>query len=479
MRILDYITVDDCGTVINPMIVEGQVQGGVSLGIGNALFEEVVYDDDGQLLTSTYIDYLLPTATDLPAIRVHHEDVPASQPARRQGGRGGWCGRGARRGPQRGGGRPRAARGATHPHPARARAGRRGDTEGGRGNGSEPARRRMKVAVVGTGVGGLAVAGHAGLVGHEVAVHDVREEAVGPVRERGGIEVRGKEEGVAPVVVATTDIGEAAEGADVVVVTTQGPEQGAAAAAMAPSLTPDQVVLVMPGCTFGAVEVRAVLEEHGAGGIGVAETDSFPYGCAVPEPAVSQITSVKKRFGVAVLPPERREEIVGLVQRVFDTAEAAPSVLHTGLSNMNAILHVAPMVVNAGRVEHGSPFDFYGEGITPSVARVVQATDDERVAVAGRSGSRCRRSESGWGPPTASRARTCSRSSRPSTEMCTDRSPHPRRYNSATSRKTCPAAPCRSPTLGGSSAWPRRSRPPASPSPMPSRARIRPKTDGR
>jgi opine dehydrogenase len=240
----------------------------------------------------------------------------------------------------------------------------------------------MKVAVVGTGVGGLAVAGHAGLQGLEVAVHDVREEAVGPVRERGGIEVRGKEKGSAPVVMASTDIGEVVEAADVVIVTTQGPEQGGAAASMASSLTPGQVVLVMPGCTFGAVEVRAVLEEHGAEGIGVAETDGFPYGCAVPEPAVSEITSVKKRFGVAVLPPEGREEIVGLVRRVFDTAEAAPSVLHTGLSNMNAILHVAPMVVNAGRVEDSSGFDFYGEGITPAVARVVQATDDERVAVA-------------------------------------------------------------------------------------------------
>jgi opine dehydrogenase len=244
----------------------------------------------------------------------------------------------------------------------------------------------MKVAVVGSGVGGLAVAGHAGLMGLEVAVHDVRDEAVGPVRERGGIEVRGKEEGFAPVVVATTDVEEVVEGADVVVVTTQGPDQGAAAASMAPSLVPGQVVLVMPGCTFGAVEVRAVLADHGAEGIGVAETDSFPYGCAVPEPAVSQITSVKKRFGVAVLPPERKEEIVSVVRRLFDTAEAATSVLHTGLSNMNAILHVAPMVLNAGRIESGSPFDFYGEGITSSVARVVQATDDERVAVAGALG---------------------------------------------------------------------------------------------
>lgn len=240
----------------------------------------------------------------------------------------------------------------------------------------------MRVAVVGTGVGGMAVAGQAGLRGLEVAVHDVREEAIAPIRERGGIEVRGKEEGFAPVAVATTDVGEAVAGARLVVVVTQGPDQRAAAEALAPRLNADQVVLVKPGCTFGAVEVRAVFEGGGADGIGVAETDSFAYGCSIPEPGVSEISSVKKRFGVAVLPPERGKEIVGMVQGLFDQAEPARSVLHSGLSNMNAILHVAPMVLNAGRIESDHGFDFYGQGISPSVAGVLQATDEERMAVA-------------------------------------------------------------------------------------------------
>jgi opine dehydrogenase len=241
----------------------------------------------------------------------------------------------------------------------------------------------MKVTVVGVGVGGLAVAGHAALVGNEVAVHDVREEAVAPVAERGGIEVRGKEQGFAPVAVATTDLARAMKDAELVVIVTQGPDQRAAAAAMAPHLGPGQVVLVKPGCTFGAVEVAAVIDAGGSGDVAVAETDSFAYGCAIPEPGVSSITSVKQRFGVAVLPVGRTEQVVGLVRALFDQAEPAPSVLHTGLSNMNAILHVAPMVLNAGRIESPQEtFDFYGDGITPAVARAVEAMDDERVAVA-------------------------------------------------------------------------------------------------
>jgi len=62
-----YVAVDDCGNVINPMIVDGQVHGGVAQGVAQALWEEVVYDENGQLLTGTLMDYAVPFATDLPS----------------------------------------------------------------------------------------------------------------------------------------------------------------------------------------------------------------------------------------------------------------------------------------------------------------------------------------------------------------------------------------------------------------------------
>lgn len=71
-----YVVVDDCGTVLNPMVVDGQQHGGVAHGIGNALLEEAVYDEDGQLLSGTLIDYLLPTAVDVPDIQVIHRPHP-------------------------------------------------------------------------------------------------------------------------------------------------------------------------------------------------------------------------------------------------------------------------------------------------------------------------------------------------------------------------------------------------------------------
>jgi carbon-monoxide dehydrogenase large subunit len=67
-----YVVAEDCGRVINPMIVDGQVHGGVAQGIGAALYEEIVYDDTGQLLTATLADYVIPSAGEVPSIETLH-----------------------------------------------------------------------------------------------------------------------------------------------------------------------------------------------------------------------------------------------------------------------------------------------------------------------------------------------------------------------------------------------------------------------
>ena len=65
-----YVVVHDCGEVINPMILEGQIQGGVAQGIGNAFYEKLMFDESGQLLNASFMDYLLPTALDLSLIHI-------------------------------------------------------------------------------------------------------------------------------------------------------------------------------------------------------------------------------------------------------------------------------------------------------------------------------------------------------------------------------------------------------------------------
>lgn len=76
-KFLRYVVVHDCGKLINPVLVEGQVQGGVAHGIGNAFFEQLVYDEQGQLMNASFADYLLPTSLDVPRVDMAHRETPA------------------------------------------------------------------------------------------------------------------------------------------------------------------------------------------------------------------------------------------------------------------------------------------------------------------------------------------------------------------------------------------------------------------
>ena len=77
VTLLRYVTVHDCGTVINPLLVEGQFQGAVAQGLGGLVYEQLSYDDNGQLQTGTFMDYTLPTAVEVPSVEIHHQEVPS------------------------------------------------------------------------------------------------------------------------------------------------------------------------------------------------------------------------------------------------------------------------------------------------------------------------------------------------------------------------------------------------------------------
>jgi aerobic carbon-monoxide dehydrogenase large subunit len=77
VTVLRYVVAEDCGTVVNPMIVEGQVHGGVAQGIGGALYEHLVYDGAGNLITGSFMDYLIPTACELPDVDIRHLESPS------------------------------------------------------------------------------------------------------------------------------------------------------------------------------------------------------------------------------------------------------------------------------------------------------------------------------------------------------------------------------------------------------------------
>ena len=93
VTLLRYIVSEDCGPMINPNVVEGQIAGGVAQGIGGVLYEHLAYDDDGNPVTTTFMDYLLPTACEVPVIEYGHIETPSPGPGGYKGvGEGGAIG---------------------------------------------------------------------------------------------------------------------------------------------------------------------------------------------------------------------------------------------------------------------------------------------------------------------------------------------------------------------------------------------------
>jgi opine dehydrogenase len=241
----------------------------------------------------------------------------------------------------------------------------------------------LVVAIVGTGIGGTEMAGYLGLHGARVRVHDIRKEAVDGIRDRGGLEVSGIESGFAPVERATTDLAEAVDGATLIAVTTVNNDHRAVARQLAPLLRDGQVVALIPGYVGGSFEFRRALATAGCrAAIKLGEVDNFPFTGAVLGPAAVRVASLKRQLQVAALPAVDGAAVLDLVKRALPPATLARNVLQTALATMNPILHVPGMLGNQGRLDAGERFQFYGTGITPSVARVVEALDAERVALA-------------------------------------------------------------------------------------------------
>ena len=241
----------------------------------------------------------------------------------------------------------------------------------------------LVVAIVGAGIGGTEMAGYLGLHGTRVRVHDIRKEAVGGIRDRGGLEVSGIATGFARVERATTDLAEAVDGATLIAVTTLNNDHQAVARQLATLLRDGQVVCLIPGYVGGSFEFRRALAAAGCRAvIKLGEMDNFPFTGAVLGPAAARVSSLKRQLQVAALPAADGAAVFNVVKRALPPVTLARNVLQTGLATMNPVLHVPGMLGNLGRLDAGERFQFYGAGITPSVARVVEALDAERVALA-------------------------------------------------------------------------------------------------
>ena len=239
------------------------------------------------------------------------------------------------------------------------------------------------IAIIGAGPGGFRLVANLGLAGYRLRLNDIDDAKLTAIRARGGIDVEGTPGGFAPLELATTDLGATVTGADLIIVVSGGNTQPTVARALAPLLVDGQAILLMQGNTGGSLVVRCELDRAGCRAeIELAETDTYPYAMRAVGPTTMRQTTQKRWMQIAAFPGTRSKATHARIGPLFPQAVAAPDVLHTGLMNVNAILHVANCIANAARIERGGGHMFYGEGVTSAVANLYTAIDAERMAIA-------------------------------------------------------------------------------------------------
>jgi opine dehydrogenase len=254
----------------------------------------------------------------------------------------------------------------------------------GTGSPIAPLTERSSVAVLGAGHGGLALAGYLSQHGHRVALWNRSPARTNAVAAIGGIRLTmpGSTTAIAPAL-ATSSMAAALAGARVVLVAVPASGHADVARACAPHLRHGQTVLLLPGRTGGALEFqRALRQANCQAGILLGEANTFPFAARNIRPAEAVIFGTKTELLAAALPARRTAELVAACRPVLPMLAAAPSVLHTGLSNLGAILHPTIVLANAERIERGDTFDFYNEGVTRRVADILAAADEERLRIA-------------------------------------------------------------------------------------------------
>lgn len=239
-----------------------------------------------------------------------------------------------------------------------------------------------RVAVIGGGNGSFAAVADAVKAGHEVRWWRRDAEALAEVRAAGGITVIDHAGTRQVPVTPVTDLGEALEGAELILAPIPASGQVELAASLAPHLADGQVIYLPPG-TFGSVVMAGVMREAGCTAeVTIAETGTLPWLCRKPEATSVRITTRASRLPTGAFPSRLQPRALEIIGDVFPGAiEPVEDALSAALMNAGPIIHPPLILMNAGPIEHFDSWDIHNEGTQPSVRAVHDALDAERIAL--------------------------------------------------------------------------------------------------
>lgn len=241
------------------------------------------------------------------------------------------------------------------------------------------------VAVIGAGNGGTAIAGYLASCGLNVNICDLFPKYLDGMKEANGIDITiNGNTSHQRMNKITCDIGEAISDVRLIMIVTPSFTHSMIAKACASFLKDGQIIVLNPGRTGGALEFLTTIRAQGCTkDIITAETQTLIYACRKVKKNAVEVYSVKKEVELGAFPSNRTQEVLDVLHPYYPQFKAAKNCLETSLSNIGALLHPAPVLLNIGRIENDKRgYRYYWDGITPSVAILIQEMDKERIAVA-------------------------------------------------------------------------------------------------
>lgn len=251
--------------------------------------------------------------------------------------------------------------------------------------------------VLGAGNGGLAMAAHLALKGFPVNLYNRSPERLIPIQTTCSLQLVASSEredlprGRADLAKVTSDIADAISDAEILMVVVPATGHAYIAEQCAPHLHDGQIVVLHPGRTGGALEFKHILRQMGCkADVIVAEAQTLLYASRALNPGQVQVFGIKNSVPVAALPAYRTPEVIRALSVAYSEFVPGDNVMKTSLDNIGAVFHPAVTVLNSARIETTrGHFEYYIEGISRSVALILEALDKERVAVGAAMGFRC------------------------------------------------------------------------------------------
>ena len=242
---------------------------------------------------------------------------------------------------------------------------------------------QASVAIIGAGNGGKAMAADLKLCGYDVRLYDRYASAVADVQERGGIYLHSSSHsGFAAIAVATAELPEAIDGAEVIVIVAPAFAHEYLTDTLVPGLTNGQTVLFTPGY-LGSVLLRRKLAQRPELNVTIAETSSLPYACRLIGPAEVGVRAVKLALDLAATPATDNARALAVLKPLFPALELGTNSLEVALGNPNPVGHVPTCLLNYGRLEGPRTTEWHDfeDWVTPSIHKFQNRLDAERLEV--------------------------------------------------------------------------------------------------